>query len=315
MSIDQTSDDVRLLDLDRLKKEAKTLCRALRSGERDALERLRRHHPKYGSRALDKLADAQLVIARELGLPSWPLLKTRIDAIDRARDAIRSRAAPPDADTATLHVRCGSDIRDGLRRAGVAGDFLEFVDPFCQGPVTDGGDLIDTRARFMAEAYDLAYEEARQRGCAEHQGLAAAPHRYRRIVLWFEHDSYDQLILAHILGRMCAAPPPILELICIDRFPTVGSFRGLGQLSDVALRSLWSERRPVSERQLRLGRAVWRALCAPTPLALHALAAGGTPELPTMAGALQRHLWELPWTMDGLSLTERLALQALEAAR
>ena len=311
MSDDHAGDDVRRLDLDRLKKEAKALCRASRAGERSALERLHRHHPKSGSRDLGKLADAQLVIARELGLPTWPALKARVGAIEQARDAIRSRAAPPDAAIATLHVRCGSDIRDGLRRAGFAGDFLAFADPFCQGPVTDGSNLIDTRARFVADAYNIPYDEARARGSAEHQALTAAPHRYPRIVLWFEHDSYDQLILAHILARMSAAPPQILELICIDRFPTVNRFRGLGQLSEVALRSLWSERKPVSARQMRLGRAVWQALCAPTPLALHALAAGGTPELPTMAGALRRHLWELPWTQDGLSLTERLALQAL----
>jgi hypothetical protein len=32
-----------------------------------------------------------------------------------------------------------------------------------------------------------------------------------------------------------------------------------------------------------------------------------------MAAALTRHLQELPWTADGLSLTQRLALQALRA--
>ena len=37
----------------------------------------------------------------------------------------------------------------------------------------------------------------------------------------------------------------------------------------------------------------------------------GVRELPLMKAALKRHLQELPWTSDGLSLTEREALRAL----
>lgn len=40
------------------------------------------------------------------------------------------------------------------------------------------------------------------------------------------------------------------------------------------------------------------------------LAQAGSPNLPFLAAALRRHLQELPWTRDGLSLTERLALRA-----
>jgi hypothetical protein len=61
----------------------------------------------------------------------------------------------------------------------------------------------------------------------------------------------------------------------------------------------------------RVGVAVWDALRDPSPVALHALASGGTPEIPPMAGALHRHLQELPWVGDGLSLTQCLALRAL----
>jgi hypothetical protein len=55
-----------------------------------------------------------------------------------------------DGDLSTLHVRCGSDIRDGLRVAGFAGDFLEYSDPICQGPVPDAPALIEHRARYLA---------------------------------------------------------------------------------------------------------------------------------------------------------------------
>jgi hypothetical protein len=38
---------------------------------------------------------------------------------------------------------------------------------------------------------------------------------------------------------------------------------------------------------------------------------GWVTELPVMAPALRRHLQELPWTRDGLSLTQHLALEGL----
>lgn len=55
-----------------------------------------------------------------------------------------------DADRPTLHIRCGSDIRDTPRQAGFAGDFLEYSDPVHDGPLPDAPDLIAARARILA---------------------------------------------------------------------------------------------------------------------------------------------------------------------
>ena len=63
-------------DFDQLRRRAKELRDAARSGDVAALERLGRHH-QPGSHAPVSLAVAQLVIGRELGFPSWPKLKAR----------------------------------------------------------------------------------------------------------------------------------------------------------------------------------------------------------------------------------------------
>lgn len=60
-----------------------------------------------------------------------------------------------------------------------------------------------------------------------------------------------------------------------------------------------------------LGTKAWAALRAPTPEPLEALRKGDLRALPFLKAALQRQLQELPWTSDGLSLTERNALAAL----
>jgi ankyrin repeat protein len=75
-------------NLDQLKHQAKDLLRALRGSDPDAyssaLEDFREHHPKQIEPAAARLADAQLVLARSYGLPSWP----RLVAACRMTDAI-----------------------------------------------------------------------------------------------------------------------------------------------------------------------------------------------------------------------------------
>jgi hypothetical protein len=65
-------------NLEQLKHQAKDLLRAIRQGDAEAVAELRQHHPKEGSveLAAAKLADAQVVLARSYGLPSWARLVT-----------------------------------------------------------------------------------------------------------------------------------------------------------------------------------------------------------------------------------------------
>ncbi|MBR0663788.1 DUF1835 domain-containing protein [Roseomonas hellenica] len=308
------------INLEQQRKRAKDLLKGLRAGDADAQQRFRVQHPKAVAQGampddLARLSEAQLVIARELGLPSWPKLKAHVEAMDNAWDRIISGDAAVDRGMATLHIRCGSDIAPSLRQAGFAGDFLEYSDPLCQGPVLDAPDWLERRADFLAESYgegvgrnraqiasDLAAAEA---------GLRSAAERYERIILWFEHDSYDQLILARCLAQFAEAAPARLDLVSAAGYPGAMRFIGLGQLPPEALRLLWDARAPVSEDALQAGRAVWDALRAPDPRPLAGLAAAGIPALPQLGAALRRHCQELPWTGTGLSLTERLILELL----
>ncbi|MDJ0388389.1 DUF1835 domain-containing protein [Roseomonas sp. E05] len=308
------------LDLDQQRKRAKDLARAARRGDRAALRRFRAHHPDAAMLdgpplppSLARLAAAQLVVARELGLPSWPRLVAHFRAMAAARLALGA-GAPPDAGEDTLHLRCGSDIAPMLRRAGFAGAFLEYADPLCQGPVLPREDWLQHRVAFLMEACGeiLGLEPAAlaARRLSEEAALAAAARR-RRVVLWFEHDSHDQLILARCLAQFAANPPARLELVVLDRFPGAARFIGLGQMPPEALRLLWRQRRPLGPAALKLGAAVWDALRAPEPAGLLRLARSGAPALPHLAPALRRHCQELPDSRTGLGLTERLILESL----
>lgn len=303
------------LNLEQQRKRAKDLLKGVRAGEPDALRRFRLRHPYAAAEEPARLSDAQLVIARELSLPSWPRLKAHIEALDRSWSQIQQGDLAPDRDIPTLHIRCGSDIRSSLAQAGFSGDFLEYSDPLCQGPVLNEPAWVDRRADFIAQVYgpgaDVTRDQVASKLHLAEQQLQSAATRYERVALWFEHDSYDQLILARCLAQFAEQAPRRLELISPAHYPGGTRFIGLGQLPPEALRLLWQQRAPVPPEALRVGQDAWDALRSPDPRALAALAVAGTPGLPQLGRALRRHCQELPWITDGFSLTERLTLQLL----
>jgi hypothetical protein len=205
-----------------------------------------------------------------------------------------------------LHVTNGDSTVMGLRQAQVAGDIVAWQDVLHEGPVPalDPAELRSVRAQFLGtpEADLLARDER----------LDAAVAAEERVVLWFEHDLYDQLQLLQILARLPDRPVEV-ELICVGTFPGRPDFHGLGELQPDELASLWPARTPVVDEQVRGARAAWDAFRAPDPRGIARAATSPDERLPFLAPALRRLLEELPGARDGLSRTERQLLAAVAA--
>jgi ankyrin repeat protein len=79
-------------DLEQLKKQAKELLKAFKSGDAAVLQRFQEHHSDIsGIRAgICRLADAQSVIAREYGFPSWRKLKMHVETFAQQDDPMES---------------------------------------------------------------------------------------------------------------------------------------------------------------------------------------------------------------------------------
>jgi redox-sensitive transcriptional activator SoxR len=218
------------------------------------------------------------------------------------------RAGPPAARPSLLHVTNGESAGNTLRQTGLGGAVLSWQDALHDGPVPAGPrrELLRARAGFLAEC-----------GWGSRQALLSSLERRDRqlldsprVVLWFEHDLYDQLQLIDVLQLAGEVAP---ELIVVGSFPGRPSFRGLGELSADELETLWPSRRPADAATLAAAAGAWVAVREPEPTALEEWAARETPELPFLASALRRLLEELPSVRDGLSGTERRALEAVAA--
>jgi hypothetical protein len=318
---------IKKLSLEKLKKEAKDLLKALKENQLETTARLHQHHPKGPQ--LDsttvKLADAQCVIAHENGLASWAKLKHHFALMQQAQEHLQRPHLTLDHDLKTLHLRCGTDIEQALPAAGFSGDFMEISNPFPQGqvpPFDPVENFVKIRSDFITQSYaaDVPPEYAdRVTHAADEinhveQRLRTLPDEYKRIVLWFEHDPFDQLCFAYLLAHLANVNLGNckLELVQTDRFPGIKKFIGIGYLGQhpECLITLWQQRTPVTSAMIAFGARCWHAFTADTPLELWQLSKGLSP-LPLMQQAMLRMLKELPWTTNGLGLTEQLALEII----
>src|SRR5262249_20268474 len=145
--------------------------------------------------------------------------------------ARRGHDATPSA-SGTLHVTNGESSGNTLRRTALGGAVLSWQDVLTEGPVPAATprELRTVRARFLSdcgwgsvsaivdtlERRDRLFELALRDG--------------RDVVLWFEHDLYDQLQLLQALAYVGALdlPRAQLSLLVIGSFPGKPRFHGLG---------------------------------------------------------------------------------------
>ncbi|HEX2172177.1 MAG TPA: DUF1835 domain-containing protein [Dehalococcoidia bacterium] len=221
--------------------------------------------------------------------------------------------------TPVLHITNGDSAGIKIERTGIPGRVLPWRDILHEGPVPAGLSLTElsrVRAQFIADR-GWAPEAEVLASFAERDTLLATSRDCEEVVLWFEHDLYDQLQLTQILdwlaGRSAAAAQ--VTLICIDEFPGRPAFKGLGELTAEELASLYPGRVPVSTDQVDLAARAWSAFTSPDPTAIEALLAGDTNALPFLRPGFSRFLEEFPAVHDGLSRTERQVLASIESGK
>ncbi len=211
-----------------------------------------------------------------------------------------------------VHVCNGDSTADSLSLADLPGDIRVWADSLDQGPLLPVGDAEHYRARgefWAARVGGSAADHAQKLADYDKQFDEAAG--AEELVLWFEHDLFDQLALVRLLSRLARRGlPQTLTIVSIDRHPEVPEFHGFGQLEPAQLAALWPRRAPLSRDAIDEAITAWIAVTAADPRALPFLAKR-VKALPFLGGALERYLEELPDPTSGLSRTERQVLAAI----
>lgn len=206
-----------------------------------------------------------------------------------------------------LIVTNGQSGVDNIEQAGIMGEVMSWDDVLHDGPVPGGYSLAVTsemRARYLTSVGSGDFEEIHDKFKSRDKKLEAAA-SYEELVLFFEHDLYDQLQLLQILellhkdihrpSRMTIAHPPTY----------------IGHCTPEMLMASYESRVEIPLAIFELGSAVWRAFTAESPEELGELLSIEEPALPHLPEALRRLAEEYPDHMTELSRTERQILIAL----
>ena len=204
-----------------------------------------------------------------------------------------------------------------MAKAGLPGEVFVWHDILYDGPRQPGWpseNTLSARALFLEEstAGGLDRDRILKTLHNQYQRLAdAASHEL--IVLWFDACLFDQSMLAHILTCLSHKGIRKVELLCVDAFPGIEPFNGLGQLQPEQLASLYANRRPVTDEQFRFAAVVDKAFATQDAALLTELSETTEPPLPWVPAAVTRWLQEQPDPTTGLGRLESLALAAIHA--
>lgn len=204
-----------------------------------------------------------------------------------------------------LHVTNGTAV--SLDKTKLGGTVVYWNDVLHEGPVPAGltlDELSRVRERFLAQHFGIPQSDVSF--AARNQAIASAAGQ-DEVVLWFEHDLFDQLQLIQILDHFAHADtrPPKLSLINVDRY--------LGPLQPAELETLFESRRHASDDQFQAAVDAWAAFRAPDPTGIEAFVRANCNALPFLANALRRHLQQFPAAHNGISRTERQILELVDS--
>lgn len=209
-----------------------------------------------------------------------------------------------------LHIVNGDSTRMGLERSSVPGTFSSWSDILYEGPTPPNASPADWRR--VRVAYLASQGFGSEEDIAEqYRREDAALERWvdqDEVVLWCEHDLYDQLILIKHLSWIgnavgAAGAATRFSLVCDDTY--------LGPLKPEQFPPLFSMREPITDAQIELGTRAWVAFCGDDPRAILPFASTPSRDLPFLPGALHRYLEEFPSVEHGLSRSEAQILRSL----
>jgi hypothetical protein len=212
-----------------------------------------------------------------------------------------------------LHIANGSATTKLIAAAGIPGRSSEWADVLYDGPVPGGmsdAELLQVRARHLSGLADAASSDE-VKGLQRWRDEIDDVSSYDELVLWYEHDLFDQLNLLQLLSWLKGRPAASKKasLIEIGTFPGRPSFKGLGELNPVDIVPLFEARAPIAEERYVLSERAWTAFRQSSPETLDEFRRSVTRAIPFLDSALKRFFEEYPWINDGLSRSERRLLE------
>ena len=166
--------------------------------------------------------------------------------------------------------------------------------------------LINERALFFEEKVGIPASLFIENSQKQNQWLDHLP-RNSEIILWFEHDRYDQTMLMFLLNELSTKEFENLSMVSINQYPGIEPFFGLAQLTSQQLNELMHTKgRPITKEQIREAVAGWNAYTSTNPIEIETWITTTNGSLPFLKKAFETHLTYFPSSQNGLNEVENL---------
>jgi hypothetical protein len=203
-----------------------------------------------------------------------------------------------------LNITNGDSAVQIMQEAKIQGEFLPWRDVLHEGPVLplEFQEFCKVRAEFI---FKKGWGERKfiEDDFKHKINIIENITNYDKVILWFEHDLYDQLQLLQILDLLSNKDINI-SMICTENY--------LGEQTPDSLIELQKFEKKVTKEQFNLATKAWDAFRSDTPFGLQKLLDEDSSALPFLKESIKRILQEYPSCDNGLNLTSKLAFQAIE---
>lgn len=214
-----------------------------------------------------------------------------------------------------FHITSGDMAGELLGKAGLPGSVFVWHDILYDGPRLPGwpdARALKERATFLDCFTDggMGHEKILHTLRNQYRFLEEAENT--TIILWFDACVFDQSMLVHILCCLKHLRRKNVELLCIDSFPGITPFNGLGQMAPSQLASVFNKRTPVTDEQFFYATKVDRAFAEQALDLLKEIADEEGAPIPWVAAATRRWIEEFPDPQTGFGRLEQLIMRSIE---
>ncbi|WP_332693627.1 DUF1835 domain-containing protein [Halalkalibacter lacteus] len=172
-------------------------------------------------------------------------------------------------------------------------------------------ELIKRRSAFFEEKLGIPSLEFIA-NCNKQNKLLDDAVRTEEVVLWFEHDRYDQTMLMYLITELSSKGFNNLSMVSINQYPGIEPFLGLGQLTSDQLIELFSCRKKLTYEQIEEALRGWIAYNSSDVQAFENWIEHNQHQLPFLWQAFQCHKEYFPSKKTGVNEVEWLALSFIK---
>ncbi|PGS47319.1 DUF1835 domain-containing protein [Bacillus sp. AFS041924] len=208
------------------------------------------------------------------------------------------------------HIVNGDVVGGKLK--SLSGKMIVWREMYDFGPLSQEWTLEETyrrRAEFFEQKLQIPSSFFIE-NCQKQYQLLKELSRTEEVVLWFEHDRYDQVTILYLLTELSTLGFQKISMVSMNEYEGIEPFHGLGQLSSEQLIELLPTKQEMTKEQIEEACAGWKAYQSESLEELDEFIQE-CHSLPFLKQALLSHKTYFPSSQNGLNEVEFLALSMI----